>query len=99
MIDHKRKAALHQAKAIKTSLINLPDKLENIFKLDPIQKILNESTPIYRNRIFTLPLTLFTFVKQVLQEDISCQNIVNQVLSERVAAGESKCSTNTSTLT
>jgi len=95
MIDHKRKTVSYQVKTAKNRFINFSDKLENIFSTDLIQNILNESTQIFRNRIFTLPLTLFTFVKQVLQEDISCQNIVNQVLSERLAAGESKCSSNT----
>ena len=46
---------------------------------DSIQKIMQQDLPNYRNRLYNPLQTLSMFLTQALDEDSSCQNVVNTV--------------------
>jgi hypothetical protein len=48
----------------------------------------------YRRRIYTAPVTLWTFLSQVLSQDHSCRDAVARVFAWRVSQNLKSCSTN-----
>jgi hypothetical protein len=62
---------------------------------DQINKVLVAIGVIFRERIYTPAVTLWTFLTQVLDADHSCQIAVHRLLAFRVATELSPCSTDT----
>ncbi|MEA3282236.1 MAG: IS4 family transposase [Euryarchaeota archaeon] len=67
----------------------------DILSAETIRNIMDEEVGSYRDRIYSPLITLSAFLSQVLSSDHSCRNAVAKVLAERVAQGESPCSSNT----
>ena len=59
--------------------IGLP--FRDILPEDMIQQNLKEENIKYRKRLYTPMITLWTFIRQVLDPDKSCKNAVSGVLS------------------
>ncbi len=53
----------------------------DILSEDMIQQTLEEENIKYRKRLYDPIITLWTFVRQVLEPDKSCKNAVSSVLS------------------
>ena len=60
-----------------------------------IKRVLDELKVLYRDRIYSPWVTLWLFVRQVLNADPSCRNVVAQLSAFRVARGLPPCSTET----
>jgi len=67
----------------------------NILNTNEYFTLLNSLIPAHRSRLFPPKLTLSMFMAQTLNEDRSCQNIVDETAIKQVLAGEPICSTNT----
>lgn len=60
-----------------------------------VASILAAEAGSYRDRLYPPLTTLRLFIGQVLSEDRACQDVVGRHLSERVAAGRTRCGLNT----
>jgi len=69
-------------------------QLNNILNSENNLKIIEQCRE-YRKRVFTPFVTLFTFVKQVLDPDKSCRKAISKVIAERLSDHEKACSQNT----
>lgn len=62
---------------------------------EQVNTVVAELGVVFRNRIYTPVVTLWTFLSQVLSQDHSCREAVARLLAWRVSQGQSACSTNT----
>jgi hypothetical protein len=87
-----RKIAELRAQYQKTPALPFADVLsqEQLFRL------LDELKVLYRERIYTPCVTLWTFLSQVLHPDQSCNAAVARLLAFRVAQGQPACSADNS---
>jgi hypothetical protein len=60
-----------------------------------VHRTLHTLGGLFRERIYTPAVTLWTFLTQVLDPDHSCQQAVDRLLAFRVATGLAPCSTDT----
>ena len=60
-----------------------------------IDAIVEELGILYRDRVYSPGVTLWTFLSQVLSEDHCCRDAVARLLAFRVASGQGPCSTDT----
>src|SRR3989338_8319723 len=95
-MDSKQKRVIAQIKKQKKAFIdgNGEISLTHILQSEPCQQALNGCRE-FRDRVYTPMKTVFTFIKQVLNEDKSCKNAVAGVVAERLAMGEEEISTGT----
>jgi len=63
---------------------------------DRLDALLRELKVVYRQRLFTPDVTLWTFLGQVLHPDQSCRAAMARLLAYRVARGLGPCSTDDS---
>jgi hypothetical protein len=77
----------HIKKTIKSQQNRITKKMKSegtngfysLLAQDSIQKIMQQDLPNYRNRLYNPLQTLSMFLTQALDEDSSCQNVVNTV--------------------
>ena len=67
-----------------------------LLPLEQIEAVLNQLGTIFRERIFSPVVTLWTFLSQVLSADHSCREAVARLLAWRTAQGLKPCSSDTS---
>lgn len=72
------------------------DDIMNVLTSEEGQRIIN-GTGEFRNRIYTPLKTIYTFIKQVLSSDKSCNNAVSGVNSEHLVNSKESVGTNTGT--
>jgi hypothetical protein len=64
---------------------------------DVVQQILTQENVVFRERIFTPLITLWTFLSQVLSQDHSCRDAVDRLIAYLVARGRPACASETDT--
>ena len=72
--------------------------MSKIFDDATVEQIYRELSPQdseHRKRIFTIPVTLWLFVQQVLSKDRGCKEVVGLLNKKRKAENRSEVSTNT----
>jgi hypothetical protein len=62
---------------------------------DVVQKALTQENVVFRERIFTPWITLWTFLSQVLSQDHSCRDAVDRLLAYLVSHGKPACDSET----
>ena len=62
---------------------------------DVCHQVIKEHTSNTRDRQYSPTTTLSMFIYQMLSEDSSCQNAVNNLNVEKIKSGDSTCSSNT----
>ena len=78
-MNHSKKIINYQQKReIKKIKTGGVDSFYNLLAQDSIQKIMKQDLPNYRDRLYNPMQTLSMFLSQALDEDSSCQNIVNK---------------------
>jgi hypothetical protein len=77
--------------ALNTDCYNIFNLLTSPELLDQVEALL----PEHRERLFPPTETLSMFIAQVLSQDRSCQNIVNQAVAKSLVHGLTPCSTHT----
>mgnify|MGYP001774149355 CR=1 FL=1 len=77
MNHNKKILKLQQQKIVKNIKDRGTNNFYNLLSQDSIQKELKEDLPKHRNRLYNPLQTLSMFLTQAIDEDSSCQNIVN----------------------
>lgn len=78
-MNHSKKIINHQQKRVIKKIKNEGvDSFYNLLTQDSMQKIMQKDLPQYRNRLYNPLQTISMFLMQALEEDSSCQNIVNK---------------------
>ena len=79
MNSSKKTIKIQQVKVVKDLNNGGVDSFYNLLTQDSIKKVIAEDLPNYRDRLYNPIKTLSMFLTQALNEDSSCQNIVNTV--------------------
>jgi hypothetical protein len=78
-MNHSKKTVkFQQAKVVKDLNNGGVDSFHNLLTQNSIKKIIAEDLPNYRDRLYNPLKTLSMFLTQALDEDSSCQNIVDK---------------------
>jgi len=96
MFNYIRKNLSHQINLLKKRFVQtegLP--FYDILTCDTLSKIIEKTVGRYRNRVYPPVVTLSAFISQILDTDHSCKNAVAKVFAERIAQGETACSSYT----
>jgi hypothetical protein len=64
---------------------------------DVVQEVLTQEDVVFRERIFTPQITLWTFLSQVLSQDHSCRDAVHRLIAYLVSRGRTACGPETDT--
>ncbi|MFV2058794.1 MAG: IS4 family transposase [Thiohalomonadales bacterium] len=90
--NHKLKQV--QQKSIQTQ-IHKSDAYSffNLLTSSKLLSVVDECTPLHRERIYTPTTTLSLFLAQAMNADSSCQNTVDRHAVERIFNGLTSCST------
>lgn len=74
------KALKHQERSAVKKLKNKSfSTIENLITQPELMEVIQEELPSYRNRFYTPIQTLCMFISQALNNDRSCQNVVNEM--------------------
>lgn len=68
----------------------------NVLSESRLRGLLDDLQVVYRERVYTPCVTLWTFLSQVLHPDQSCNAAVARLLAYRTAQGQSSCSADSS---
>ncbi len=95
-MDSRQDSVIRHIKKYKRDLVNgnYGISLTDILQHDPCQQILSECRE-FRDRIYTPIKTIFTFIRQVLNADKSCKNVVATIAAEELKENRKKISENT----
>ena len=95
-MDSKQKCVVAQIKKHQQALINGDQEISvtEILSSDACQQVLSGCRE-FRDRIYTPIMTIFTFIKQVLNPDKSCKKAVDDVSVEMLVTSGKSISTNT----
>ena len=87
---------VQQSSLTKNIAVNADcDNIFNILTSPDLIDQIEELLPEHRARLFPPTETLSMFIAQILSQDRSCQNIVNQAATKLLVAGLTPCSTHT----
>jgi hypothetical protein len=95
-MDFKQKSKLTQIEKYKQTLSDGKDNISinDILGSEKCQRIISGCRD-FRDGIYTPIKTLFIFIKQVLNPDKSCKNVVAEVVAEELITKKKEVSTNT----
>jgi len=95
MTDRKRVQYRSQVQRFKRRLLLLQDcSLKDLLPGDVLHKVIEQAVSL-RDLIYTPLVTLGLFLRQVLNDDASCKNIVASFRAERLQSGLGSISVNT----
>jgi hypothetical protein len=93
-MDNKQSEKILQIINKKQYLVKKSDDIMKLLSSEDSQRIINGAGE-FRNRLYTPLNTIYTFIKQVLSPDKSCNNAVSSVNAERLV--DNKVAVGTST--